>query len=209
MTIRKSPRAVKINLKEKLKSERELPRKIFHLAGLLLLFIPYFFPKEAGKIFLGLAILESTLEIFRLSFPELSQHLEPLWKPLLRHTEKTRPSGSFYYLWGVALSFLLFGGQCGTSGLLVLALGDPIAGIFHARSKKKFLKKSLLGSLSLALISFVVLDFLWPWPVSLVTAFAASLVENLCPGNDNFVLPLFVSGLLFVLTAFDFSYPFL
>ena len=81
---------------------------------------------------------------------------------------------------------------------MVLAVADPLAGMLHARSRRRFLRKSLEGSLVFFLVSLLVLSFLWPWPQALFVSFGAMWLENVSPLDDNFVLPLAVSGALYV-----------
>ncbi len=175
----------------------ELPRRLFHLAGLFLLLVPYYFSEtETRIIFLALALGEGLLEVFRLRSPKIGRLWLRWFAPLLRPGEEKKFSGSFFYLWGVALSFLFFDKSCAVSGLLVLAIADPVAGFFHARSRRTFLKKTLAGTLAFFFLSWALLGAFWgPWK-ALGAALSAAILENLSPLNDNFLLPLFVSAFL-------------
>jgi len=178
---------------------KELPRRLFHVSGLLLALVPRVFPGKSAAVFLSLALLETLIEILRLKSPVFSRLVGRLFSPLMRPAERRRLSGSFYYLWGVALSFALFPERCALYGLFVLALADPVAGVIHVRSTRRFLRKSLEGTLCFFLLTFVILRAGgWGGETSLAVSLILALLENLSPLDDNFLLPVAASFLLFL-----------
>lgn len=177
--------------------QEECPRRLFHLSGLLLLLVPALFPGQEKMVFLALALGESVFEFLRLYHPYFRRLCLRLFSSLLRDEEKRHLSGSFFYLWGVALSFLFFEVHCATYGLLVLAVVDPVAGILHVRSQKRLGRKSALGTLVFFGLCFgLLLAGGWGAWKAFGTALLAAGVENLSPLNDNLLLPLTVSLIL-------------
>lgn len=175
----------------------ELPRKLFHLSGLLLLLVPRFFGPKAKVIFLALACLVSVIEFLRLKSPAVARVLEKVFARLMRPEEHQRPSGSFYFFWGVALSFLFFGSFCATLGLLVLAIADPLASLVGtAIGRHRFLRKSLEGTVAFFLMSLLIFYLTgFAFKSALFLALLSAFLENLSPVNDNFILPLGVSAM--------------
>ncbi len=175
----------------------ELSRKLFHLSGLLLLLVPKFFGSKAKMVFLGLAFLVSIIEYLRLKSSVVAHVLEKIFAGLMRPEEHQRLSGSFFFFWGVALSFLFFGSRCATLGLLVLAIADPLASLVGmALGRHRLFRKSLEGTVAFFLVSlsiFFLADL--PLKAALPLALFSALLENLSPINDNFLLPLAVSAL--------------
>ncbi len=175
----------------------ELSRKLFHLSGLLLLLVPKFFGSKAKVVFLALACSVSIIEFLRLKFQVVAHLLEKVFAGLMRPEEHQRLSGSFYFFWGVALSFFFFGSWCASLGLLVLAIADPLAscaGVLFGRHR--LLRKSLEGTAVFFLVSSSIFYLAGlPLRSALFLAVLAALLENLSPINDNLLLPLGVSAL--------------
>jgi dolichol kinase len=179
----------------------EAPRRLFHLSGLLLLLVPYFWGEEARFIFLGAALLISALEFWRLTSPGGRRFLEKVFRPLMRPHEGSRPSGTFFYFWGLALSFNLFGNRCASIALAVLAVADPLAAVAgNLRSRPRLLRKTLCGTMvfwGTATLLFMAGGF--AWQKAFLLGGLSALLENLSPLDDNLVLPVGVGFLCHLL----------
>ncbi len=175
----------------------ELPRRLFHASGVVLLLVPYWLGARARLFFLVAAFLVTVLDLWRLKDPRAKEILGRVFGPLLRPQEKQRLSGTFFFFWGLALSFLLFGNRCASLGLLVLALADPLAGIAGTLCPRPaFLKKTLFGTLTFGLVAALIFGVAgFPWAKALWVGGLAALLENLSPLDDNFVLPVGVGAL--------------
>ena len=171
----------------------EPARRLFHAAGLFLLWIPYFWGPKAGPIFLVLALGVTLLDLWRRRAC-LGQRLSQYFlSRLLRPSEYHRPAGTVYFFWGVALSFLFFGPRCGTVALVILSLADPLAGLMgNLYPKPTFLRKTLSGTLCFALVASLIFYALTHCSRSqaLLLGALAALLENLSPIDDNLSVPL-------------------
>ncbi len=179
----------------------EIPRKLFHLSGILLLFIPYIFKTQAKIIFLALVCLVSTIEFLRLRSHLIANVLVKIFGHLMRPLERKKLSGSFYYLWGVSLSFLFFDKISATKGLLILAIADPLASLIGIKfGNHRFLKKTLEGTLAFFLVSILILYcFKESLHNALIIGAICALAENVIPINDNLILPLLVASLSYII----------
>ncbi|QJA05426.1 hypothetical protein FVE67_00870 [Thermosulfurimonas marina] len=160
--------------------KRRIARRLFHVSGLFL----YPLSQAGGPFFWwGLLFGVSVLEFLRLSgrFSRFFDYFQPLMRP----EEKRRPSGTFWYIWGVGLSFLLLPERAAFSGLLVLALADGLAGLFE----RGRLHSLVFFGVSLGVAHFLKGTFSWEL---ILKAGLWTLVEGLPRANDNFTLPLAV-----------------
>ncbi len=173
----------------------EVSRKLFHLSGIFFLFIPIIFKDRAKVAFLSLACLVSGIEFLRLRSFRITHVLTKIFGRFMRPAEETRLSGSFYYIWGVALSFFFFDRSFALKGLLVLAIADPLASLIGIKfGRHRFFRKTLEGTLMFFLVSTLILYFSKePLQSAILIGIICALSENIIPFNDNFVLPLIVS----------------
>lgn len=159
---------------------RELPRKLFHLSGLIFHPIALVLADYRRPFFLALLLAITLFEALRLRG---RLRLPGRLSALLREGELRRPTGTFYYLWGVGLSFLLFPLREALCGLWVLALGDGISGLFG---------RGPLHHLAFFALSLgVLLSFGLPFgEKTLLLAGLLTLLEALPFPDDNLTLPL-------------------
>lgn len=75
------------------------------------------------------AIAWSLFEIYRLTRPEFNERLLRAAGDGLRRAEASRPTGTCFYLWGVATTLYMFTPDAAVAGILCLALADPAAAI--------------------------------------------------------------------------------
>ena len=164
--------------------KREFYRKLFHFSGLVLHPLILALGERAWILWAVLLPLVSLLELLRLrgAFPKFFRFFEPLMRPV----EKERISASFYYLWGVGLSFLFFPLKSALTGLWVLALADGLAGLWG----KGFLHSVVFFFTSLA----ILLGFDYPFsPEYLFLILLWTVIEKWSWPDDNFTLPLTVA----------------
>ncbi len=159
---------------------RELPRKLFHLSGLLFHPLALILGDYRRLFFLSLLLAITLFETLRLTG---CLRLPGRLSSLLRESEFRRPTGTFYYLWGVGLSFLLFPLKAALCGLWVLALGDGISGLFGRGP----LHHLVFFALSLCVFLFFGLPF---GGKILLLSGILTLIEALPFPDDNLTLPL-------------------
>ncbi|MBX6422125.1 hypothetical protein [Thermosulfurimonas sp. F29] len=162
---------------------REVYRKLLHLSGLILHPLVLWLGARSVLLWGPLLVGVTAFEILRLCgrgwFP-------PGLGKLLRPEEKRRPTGTFYYLWGVGLAFLLFPVRAALAGLWVLALADALAGL-----SGRGLRHHLVFFLTALLVALG-----WGHPPSLpliLKVLLWTLIEALPGLNDNLTLPLAVA----------------
>ncbi len=159
---------------------RELPRKLFHFSGLLFHPLALILGDYRSLFFfvllIGITFFEALRLVGRLKLPRRLS-------ALLREGELQRPTGSFYYLWGVGLSFLLFPLREALCGLWVLALCDGISGLFGRGP----LHHLVFWGLSFSVLLFFGLPF---GGKILLLALLLTLIEALPFPDDNLTLPL-------------------
>lgn len=138
---------------------------------------------DSYKVFwIAVLILVSLIEFFRLK-GKIS-FLNRYFAKLLRPGEDKRISGSFYYLWGVGLAFLLFPQEPALIGLWVLAVGDALAGLAPKGHSLVFFLCAI----------FILKIFGYPLdPQNLLKVFLWTAVEKLPRVDDNLTLPLVVA----------------
>ncbi len=183
-------------------SAREIKRKLFHLTGLSLHPLNIWFYDHRFLLWAGLLFLLTVIELARRQgkLPFLNR----LFAGLLRPGEDGRLSGTFYYLWGVGLSFLFFPLEYALIGLWVLTLADTASALCgQAVGRLRLGTKTLEGMLAFWLTSLLILKgFGWSWDLrTLFLALFWAGVEMLPGVNDNLVLPLVVAGSLTLLAG--------
>jgi len=164
--------------------QREGARRLFHLCGLLLYPLGKLCKAQALFFWTGLICGVTLLEALRLGGK--GRRFFRLFMPLMREEERRRPSGTFWYIWGVGLAFLLFPEKAALSGLVVLALADGLAGLFPQGK----IHSAIFWGTSLLVATLLRGGFSWEL---LLKAGLWTLVEALPQVNDNFTLPLAVS----------------
>jgi len=158
----------------------EIPRRLFHVSGLVLIFLPAIFPDYFRTCLFSAAFFFALFDFLR-----IKTGLVGPFGILLRREERKRFSGTFYYLWGIALASLAGPGAF-KEGLAVLAVADPLAGIVYSFKGRKHPS----GSVAFFLVSVFVLILLGRNPCeALVIAGIAALAERFSPADDNLVIP--------------------
>lgn len=174
----------------------ELRRKLFHLFALLLWLLPInFFPKPLTILLFLLVLFINLLTVMGLWKERLPFYYKLVYK-LEREKNYSKPS--IQALWanlGIFLSFLIFGKEASTVGVVVLAVGDVFAGMVGIRyGKRRIGNKSLEGAFAFFLsVFFVLFPFIGLWQ-AFVVALLSSVAEILpFKLDDNLTIPLIAS----------------
>ncbi|MCS7151669.1 MAG: SEC59/DGK1/VTE5 family protein [Endomicrobia bacterium] len=183
--------------------KKELKRKSLHLLTILYPVLYNVLPYAASVIISAtVVIIDLIFETIRLLYPSVNKLLLRLFEGTYREKEKDNISTLIWTLSGAFLTILLFSDNKNivTLSLLYLALGDSIAavvGVAFGKIKLGSRGKSLEGSLAFFLIAFLCGLFYVKPEYALLAAFIAAAIEFLpLPLDDNFVLPIFVAGVL-------------
>ncbi|MCX7940941.1 MAG: SEC59/DGK1/VTE5 family protein [Endomicrobia bacterium] len=183
--------------------KKELKRKSLHLLTILYPVLYNVLPYAASVIISAtVVIIDLIFETIRLLYPSVNKLLLRLFEGTYREKEKDNISTLIWTLSGAFLTILLFSDNKNivTLSLLYLALGDSIAavvGVAFGKIKLGSRRKSLEGSLAFFLIAFLCGLFYVKPEYALLAAFIAAAIEFLpLPLDDNFVLPIFVAGVL-------------
>lgn len=183
--------------------QKELRRKSLHLLTILSPILYNILPYSTSVIITAtLLIADLVIETIRLLYPSVNRILLNLFKGTYREKEKENVSTLIWTLSGTFLTILLFSENRNivTLSLLYLALGDSVAavvGVAFGKIKLGSRGKSLEGSLTFLGISFLCGLFFVKPLYALIAAFVGAAIEFLpLPVDDNFVLPIFIAGLL-------------
>lgn len=174
--------------------KKELQRKAVHATSVLIVILYYFLPKEAILLLLTLfLILFLEVEFIRI---DLRLKL-PLFHKLYREKEEDRLSGNVFFLMGAIIAISVFSEKIAMAAILMTTIGDASAALFGKRFGKTWIPKlkdrAVEGCTAEfvvdLLIGFVFLDL---WPVILVMAGTATIVETVVNKiDDNLLIPLF------------------
>ncbi len=190
------------------KLQREIPRKLFHLFGLVLVLwysvVTYFFGKEIGLISLtGLLLVFMEIEYVRL---EHAMTLPGRLASLVRKHERDRVTGAVWLTAGCIISFAVFEYWIAVLSFLFVIFGDTFASLvgIGLGGRKLYRKKSwagFLGGLSANLMCgwIIMPDRAL---VFVPMALTASVVEVFTSKlDDNFTVPLFAGFVGFLMTS--------
>ncbi len=169
--------------------KKELYRKAFHISGLVFLLFFYALNYQKEKIlffWLFIIFIFNFLEILRLT--GIFSFLNSYFSLAMRPSEGYKFLSTFYYFWGLALSYLFYPPHIANICLLVLTLADGISGLFPKRN---------LHSLSFFLITLIILSRFFPLsPLLILKSFILTLCERLIPLDDNLTIPLLTGFLI-------------
>jgi phytol kinase len=174
--------------------KKELQRKAVHATSVLIVILYYFLPKEAILLLLTLfLILFLEVEFIRI---DLRLKL-PLFHKLYREKEEDRLSGNVFFLIGAIIAISVFSEKIAMAAILMTTIGDASAALFGKRFGKTWIPKLKDRAVEGCTVEFVVdlligFVFLDLWPVILVMAGTATIVETLVNKiDDNLLIPLF------------------
>jgi dolichol kinase len=140
-------------------------------------------------------------DLLRLRVPALNRAFFRAFRPLASPREAGGIASSTWYLLGCWLAIALFPVDIAIPSILVLALADPLASYVGRRwGKRPFFSGSIEGSTVFFSVSVAVLIPFAGWPVGVLVAGAATLLERF-PWrlDDNLTIPLGTGALLWSL----------
>jgi dolichol kinase len=173
--------------------KRELQRKAVHVTSLLIVAGYYILPKVVLLLIMTLfLILFLELEFVRI---DLKLKL-PLFHNLYRKKEEDRLSGNVFFLIGAIIAISVFSKEIAIAAILMTTFGDAAAALFGKRFGRTWIPKlknraveGCMAEFVVDLIGFVFLD---SWPVILVMAGTATIVETVVDKmDDNLIIPVF------------------
>jgi diacylglycerol kinase (CTP) len=204
----------------KKKSDVHLARKVWHISGVMLLFIGYeILPETASKIgILLLFCLFVGIDLYRLRDHGFNVLITHYLRPIMRQSEIDHLAGTTYLMAGVAILIHFFDPIIIKLSLIFLALADPIASYFGIRYGKdkiwgeKTLQGFLAGFFVCSACSFLFLylhDYnLWRAAVvSFIGGLVGSLAELIpvAKMDDNLTIPV-ASGVGLSLVFYIFGF---
>ena len=179
---------------EEISMKRELQRKVVHVTSLLIVAGYYILPKAAVLLIMTLfLILFLEIEFVRI---DLKLKL-PLFHRLYRKKEEDRLSGNVFFLLGAIIAISVFSKEIAIAAILMTTFGDAAAALFGKRFGRTWIPKLKNRAVEGCMAEFVVdlligFVFLGSWPVILVMAGTATIVETVVEKiDDNLLIPLF------------------
>ena len=181
----------------------EIRRQIFHLTLISLWVVPvYLFPFRVNLLIFGIVILVNLLVVLRVSpFYDLFSFLIDL----LERKKNLRFPGiqSLYANLGIMTAYLLFE-KLAVVGIVTLAVGDSLSTLAGKAVGRHPLfyngEKTWEGCVAFFLSSFAVLSFLTDIRSALLVASLSALLESVrFPLDDNFLIPVSATALVYLL----------
>jgi dolichol kinase len=189
----------------------ELQRRLVHASGSLLplSYLAGLLPWGAvvGLFVVG-AVVATVLESLRLGVG-----LDwAIYDRLTRDYEQDNPAGYALYVYSMALVALVFAPPVAVSGMLMLAIGDPISGLLGSRGVGEVKRLTTLGAmfgvcLALALVAFVA-EGVGPRSVVVAAGVAGAVGATVADGvkpvvagyviDDNLSIPPVACGAMWV-----------
>jgi dolichol kinase len=185
----------------------ELFRKLIHLTSLSIPIVSYFIPTETAAIILGiLAALALIIDLGRYLHPEIGKIFYKYFGFLLREHEldhkKKNLNGATYVLISALISVLIFPKVIFISAFSILIISDSLAALIGRKfGKRKFLSKSLEGTLTFFVSACIVIlftpkvgGFFEEYLIGFIAAFVGAIIENVSFKlvDDNLSIPLSV-----------------
>jgi len=185
----------------------ELFRKLIHLFSLSIPIIYYFITTEAAAIILGIVAASALIiDLGRYLHPEIGKIFYKIFGFLLREHEldhkKKNLNGATYVLISALISVLIFPKVIFISAFSILIISDSAAALIGRKfGKRKFLSKSLEGTLTFFVSACIVIlftpkvgGFFEEYLIGFIGAFVGAIVENVSFKlvDDNLSIPLSV-----------------
>lgn len=202
------------------RSDLHLARKIWHMAGVFILFGGWvLLPQWLSITLLCVCwVIFVPADIMRQKNPKMNRIMMRIFQPIMRKSEVDRLAGTTYLLTGVILIAFFFDRGVVAISLLFLAFADPIAsfiGIKYGKDKI-FGHKSVQGFMAAffvcALVCYLYLSTNRVHEHILIASLLAGLVGALAELiplwklDDNFTMPVLSSlGLSILFYFFGFS----
>jgi len=189
----------------------EYKRKLVHvLGGVATALLVLNVPKSVSLLFVSLVLVFLSV-LSLLSVQEKTRRIADIILPHFdrEHDIKVFPcKGAIKFFAGIIFPIVLFNARTAAAGILVLAVGDGLAGLIgHYAGRHRFYKrKSIEGTLAFFSSSFFCLllfseGLIAPHWILAVSAIMA-LWETISPIDDNISIPVLASSLLFLAQSF-------
>lgn len=190
----------------------EVSRKLLHVSSIAIPALYWFISRELALwVLLGGLLIAVAVELLRYHHAGFRAWFRYWFGFMVRPAEWRRITGATYVLLGALLTVWLFPKPIAISALLVAHLADAVASLAGQRfGRKRFLGKTLEGSLAFFLTAFAViwLTTRGPAGISFTAALLAAVVEA-CPTpkfgrfelNDNLTVPLLTGAAVWALQA--------
>ncbi|MBI4303350.1 MAG: hypothetical protein HY665_03310 [Chloroflexi bacterium] len=159
----------------------------------------FFLPWPAALIVLAAAAAFMVIfEVVRFAFPSLNRRFMVWFSFIVRQGEKSKVTGSTYFLIGALATALVFPKHITVPAVMFLALGDPMGSVIGVwKGRTKLWGKSLeghLACLAACLVVGVLLANAFP-ELSLTVAVAGAVAATVfqafdLPINDNITIAL-------------------
>ena len=185
----------------------ELFRKLIHLNSLSIPIVYYFISTETAALILGiLAAVALIIDLGRYLHPETGKIFYKIFGFMLRkheldHTKKNL-NGATYVLLSALISVLIFPKVIFITAFSILIVSDSLAALIGRKfGRKKFLSKSLEGTLAFFVSACIVIlftpkvaGFFEEYLIGFIAAFVGTIVENISFKlvDDNLSIPLSV-----------------
>lgn len=189
---------------------QKMGRRLFHMAvGSLFPVLALFVAGDVLMVALGgTTVAALGLELARLRWLHFNQAFFKHLPLALKETEARTFTGATYLLIGSVLAFILFRRDIAVAALLLLAIGDPLAGMVGEKfGKHRFLGRSLEGSLACLAGGTLVAVSLWMVHLdvrllAMVAGVVAAAVMEMAPLplDDNLSIPLASGGIISLVT---------
>ena len=185
----------------------ELFRKLIHLTSLSIPIVYYFISTETAALILAiLAGLALIIDLARYLHPDIGKIFYKIFGFLLRKHEldhqKKNLNGATYVLISALISVLIFPKVIFISAFTILIISDSLAALIGRKfGRKKFLSKSLEGTLTFFISACIVIlftpkvgGFMEEYVIGFIGAFVGAIVENISFRliDDNLSIPLAV-----------------
>lgn len=172
----------------------ELQRKVVHVTSLLIVAGYYILPKAAVLFIMTLFLIV----FLELEFLRIDLKLKlPLFHKLYRKKEENTLSGNVFFLIGAIIAISVFAKEVAIAAILMTTFGDAAAALFGKKFGRTWIPKlknrAVEGCMAeFAVDIFIGFVFLDLWPVILVMAGTATIVETVVDKiDDNLLIPVF------------------
>ncbi len=201
--------------------QSEVLRKTIHLCSLSIPVIYYFITKElALKILIPLLLISLIIDLGRYYFRPIQEFFYNFFGFLLRRHEKDHIkknlNGATYVLISAVLVILIFPKVFVVTSFSVLIIGDIAAALVGRKfGKRKFLLKSLEGTIAFFIFSCIVVLFtpkiegnILEFIIGFISVAIGAIIENISIGwaDDNLTIPISVGLTMWLLYVILFPH---
>lgn len=149
----------------------------------------------------SLLAVQVAVEVLRLRVPAVNRAFLALLRPLVLPKEAGGPASSTWYTAGALVALAVLPRQAALSGILILALADPVASVVGQRwGRHPFLGGSWEGTVGFLVTALAILLARHDPAVAAFGAPLAALSERLSgPLDDNLVTPVASGAIVWLL----------